>query len=150
MSSGPSGGYIVTGGHSKQIIWIDEQGAQQRLHQGVACGVKLSNIFGVIRDSENRYLVADFGNNQLLLFSNDGGDVRCLIKDKINQPYSLYLDQQQDKLYVGTWSGRQVVVYDYYKLLGENKPVKHKKIKLQQNDGIIYTTTRLGIKYTLE
>ena len=57
LTSDPSGGYIVTG-DSHQIIWIDEQGAQQRRHQGTACGVTLSDLRGVVRDSENRYLVA--------------------------------------------------------------------------------------------
>ena len=144
-SSDPSGGYIVTD-HSKQIIWIDGHGAEHRRYKDTACGITLSYLYGVVRDSENRYLVADYGNNQLLLFSNDGWDVRCLAKDKVNQPYSSYLDQQQDKLYVGAWSGHQVVVYDYYKLLGENKLVKHNKVKSGGNDGIIYTTTRLGIR----
>ena len=146
LSSDPSGGYIVTDA-SRQIIWIDGQGAQQRRHQDTACGVTLSNPRGVVRDSENRYLVADRGKNQLLLFSKDGGDVRCLVKDKITSPYSLYLDQQQDKLYVGTDTNPgQVVVYDYYKLLGENKPIKSNKMKSVENDGIIYITTRLDIK----
>ena len=120
LSSDPSGGYIISGG-SKQIIWIDGCGAEQTRHQGTARGVALSNIRGVVRDSENRYLVADRDNNQMLLFSKSGGDVRCLVKDQITQPYSLYLDQQQDKLYVGTWSDSHVVVYDYYKLLGEKQ-----------------------------
>ena len=147
LSSDPSGGYIVTGGASHQIIWIDGQGAQQRRHEDTACGVTLSYLRGVVRDSENRYLVADCAKNQLLLFSKDGGDVRCLVKDKITSPQSLYLDQQQDKLYVGTWiDPGHVVVYDYYKLLGENKPIKSNKVKSVENGGIIYTTTRLGIK----
>ena len=147
LSSDPSGGYIVTDYNPRQIIWIDGQGAQQRRHKGTACGVALSRLCGVVRDSENRYLVADRAKNQLLLFSKDGGDVRCLVKDKITSPHSLYLDQQQDKLYVGTYTiPGHVVVYDYYKLLGENKPIKSNKVKSVENDGIIYTTTRLGIK----
>ena len=89
---------------TSQIIWIDGQGAEQRRHEGTACGITLSGPHGVVRDSENRYLVADNGKNQLLLFSKDGGDVRCVVKDKITLPSSLYLDEQQDKLYVGTWS----------------------------------------------
>ena len=134
LAADPSGGYIVTSGDSKQITWIDGQGAQQRRHQGTACGVALSKPRGVVRDSENGYLVADSYNNQLLLFSKDGADVRCLVEDKITQPYSLYLDQQQDKLYVGTYNG-QVVVYDYYVLVGEKQPIK-------------YNMTKLGIKST--
>ena len=130
LSSDPSGGYIVTD-ESNQIIWIDEQGAQQRHHKDTTCGIAMSLPRGVVRDSENRYLVADRDCNQLLLFSKDGGDVRCLVKHKITEPYSIYLDQQQDKLYVGTWDG-QVVVYDYYMLLGETRPIK-------------YNLTRLGI-----
>ena len=86
--------------------------------------------------------------SQLFLFSKDGGDVRCLITNHDTPPYSLYLDQQQDKLYVGTWGhSGHVVVYDYYKLLGENKPVKYNKVKSGEKGGIIYTMTRLGIKY---
>ena len=129
LASDPSGGYIVTGGSSEQIICIDGQGAEQRRHQGTACGVTLSALYGVVRDSENRYLVADYNNNRLLLFSKDGGDVRCLVEDKITQPYSLYLDQQQDKLYVGTYNGH-VVVYDYYVLLGEQLSIKYNMTKL--------------------
>ena len=132
VSSTPSGGYVVTG-CPKQIIWIDGQGVQQRHHKDTACGVALSILRGVVRDSENRYLVADCDNNQLLLFSKDGGDVRCLLKDQITSPSSLYLDQQQHKLYVGTWDGQDVVVYDYYMLLGEKYPIK-------------YTITRMCIK----
>ena len=129
LTSDPSGGYIVTDGTSNQIIWIDGQGAQQKHHNGTACGITLSDPWGVVRDSENRYLVADRDNNQLLLFSKDGGDVRCVVKDQITKPRSLYLDQQQDKLYVGTFSD-QVVVYDYYMLIGEKHLIKYNIIKL--------------------
>ena len=134
LASDPSGGYIVTGGTSKQIILIDGEGAQLRHCKDTACGIALSNPRGVVRDSENRYLVADYGNNQLLLFIKDGSDVRCLVKDKITKPHTLYLDQQQDKLYVGTGDG-QVVVYDYYMLVGKKHPIK-------------YNMTRLSIKST--
>ena len=130
VSPDPSGSYVVTD-NSNQIIWIDGQGAQQRRCKGTACGLALSGLRGVVRDSENRYLVADYGNNQLLLFSKDGGDVRCLIK--ITKPYSLYLDLQQNKLCVGTLTD-QVVVYDYDMLLGED------------TYAIKYNLIRLGIK----
>ena len=132
LTSDPSGGYIVTGGHSNQIIWIHGQGAQQRRHQGTACGIAVSDVFGVVTVSENRYLVADYGKNQLLLFSKDGGDVRCLVKDKITSPLSLYLNQQQDKLYVGTYEG-QVVVYDYYTLLGGQQSIKYNITRMDIN-----------------
>ena len=128
LSSDSSGGYIVTDSH--QIMWIDEQGAQQRRHKDTAFGIALSELSGVVRDSENRYLVAD--NNQLLLFSKDGGDVRCLAKDKIARPHSLYLDHQQGLLYVGI---NGVVVFDYYMLLGQKRPIK-------------YHITKLGLKPT--
>ena len=134
LTSNSSDGYIVTGGASNQIIWIDGQGAQQKHLKVTACGITLSDLWGVVRDSENRYLVTDCTNKQLLLFSKDGSNVRCLVKDKISEPHSLYLDQQQDKLYVGTWSG-QMMVYDYYMLLGEKHSIK-------------YNITRMGIKST--
>ena len=118
-----SGGYVVTD-FSSPIIWVDKLGVQQRRHQDKS----LSDLRGVVRDSKNRYVVADRKNNQLLLFSKDGGDVRCLVKDKITKPYSLYLDQQQDKLYVGTDNG-EVVVYDYCMLLGD-KHIKYNVIQL--------------------
>ena len=79
---------------------------------------------GIVRDINNRYIVADNGNNKLLLFSQNGEDVRCLVKDTIIYPSSLFLDQQQNKLYVGTDNG-EVVIYDYYMLLGEKHPVKY-------------------------
>ena len=120
VASDLSGGYIVTGCNSSDIIWIDGQGAQQRRHQGTTA----SALRGVVRDLENRYLVADRDRNHLLLFTEDEGDVRCLGKDKITEPYSFYLDHQQEELYVGTWSG-QVLVYDYHMLLREKEPIKY-------------------------
>ena len=71
-------------------------------HKDKAHGISFSGLRGIVRDKEGRFIVADFIKNKLLLFSNDGGDVRCVIEDKITKPYSLYLDHQQDQLYVGT------------------------------------------------
>ena len=145
LSSAPSGGYVVTG-EAKQIIWIDGQGAQQRRHQGTACGVTLSSPWGVVRDSEHRYLVADCTNNQVLLFSQTGGGVICLVKDKITKPYSLYLDQHQDKLYVGTYEG-QVVVYDYCMLL-EKALLTKRRAKPEERDDNKDTMAILHIDQT--
>ena len=124
LSADPSGGYVITNYASGQITWLDEEGKEKKRHQNTACDITLSTIYGVVRDIDNRHIVAGFGNNQLLLFSQDGGNVRCLIKEKIEGPYSLFLDHQQNKLYVGTNNGK-VVIYDYYMLLGEKHPAKY-------------------------
>ena len=124
LSADPSGGYVITDYASGQIIWVDEEGMEKKRHQGTACDISLSSIYGIARDIDNRYIVADKCHNQLLLFSRDGESVRCLVKDKIMKPYSLFLDRQQKKLYVGTEKG-EVVIYDYYMLLGEKHPVKY-------------------------
>ena len=125
LSVNPSGGYIVTNDASGQITWIDNEGKEcHKHHKSTACGISLSAIHGIVRDLDNRYIVADKGNNQLLLFSRDGGDVRCLAKNKISEPYSLFLDHQSSKLYVGT-DGGEVVIYDYYTLVGEQPTVKY-------------------------
>ena len=127
LSADPSGGYVITGnpsGQHGQIIWVDEGGNEKKRHQDTACGISLSTMHGIVRDRDSRYIVAGYGNNQLLLFSRDGESVRCLVKEKIMEPYSLFLDRQQNKLYVGTQEG-EVVIYDYYMLLGEQHPVKY-------------------------
>ena len=142
LASDLSGGYMCTS-YPKQIIWIDRHGVIKSRYKDTACGVALSDVGNVVRDPESRYLVADCGNNQLLLFNKYGGKVRCLIKGKITRPFSLYLDQRHDKLYVGTFNG-EVVVYDYYMLLGEEKPVKYKE-KQREKDDIKYSLAILGI-----
>ena len=124
LSADPSGGYVITENVYGQITWIDEKGMEKERHRSTAYHVALSDLQDIVADIDNRYIVADKSNNQLLLFGKDGGNVRCLVKDKINHPYSLFLDQQQNKLYVGTWGG-EVVIYDYYMLLGEKHPVKY-------------------------
>ena len=124
LSAVPSGGYVIIGNVLGLIIWVDEEGDEKKRHQGTACGIALSSIYCIARDIDNRYIVADHSNNQLLLFSEDGGNIRCLIKDQIRKPYSLFLDHQLNKLYVGTEKG-EVVIYDYYMLLGEKHPVKY-------------------------
>ena len=111
-----SGGYVITDRDSDQITWVDKVGNEKKRHQGTACGITLSSMRGIVRDIDNRYIVADSDNNQLLLFSQDGGNVRCLVKDKIIDPYTLFLDHQHNKLSVGTNNG-EVVIYDYYMLL---------------------------------
>ena len=138
LSTGPSEGYVITDYNSHQIIWIDKQGNQLRRHKDTACGVGMSDLYGVVKDTGNKYVVADHSNNQLLLFSTNGGDVRCLVKDKISRPYGMYLDHDEMKLYVGTISG-EVVVYDYYKLLGETRPDNSKTLR--------YITTNLSLRY---
>ena len=124
LSADPSGGYVITGNASGQIIWVDEEGKEKKRHQGTACDIALGHMYGIVRDINNRYIVADCGNNQLLLFSQNGENVRCLVKDTIIDPLSLFLDQQQNKLYVGANHG-EVVIYDYYMLLGEKHSVKY-------------------------
>ena len=126
VSSNPCG-YFVTDYNSNQIIWTDKQGTQQRRFSGTAFGLKMSGVRGVVRDAESRQLVADCDDNQLLLFNKNGGGVRSPLKDSITQPLSLYLDH--DKLYVGQYNG-QVVVYDYYVLLGEYNSIKYNMTQL--------------------
>ena len=138
LSAGSSEGYVITDHASHQIIWIDKQSNQLRCHKDTSCGVGMSDLYGVVKDTGNKYFVADHGNNQLLLLSTDGGDVRCLVKDKISRPYSMYLDHDEMKLYVVTTSG-EVVVYDYYKLLGETRP--------DNSETLRYITTNLSLRY---
>ena len=123
LSADPSGGYVITGAFG-QITWVDEEGKEKKRHQGTACDIALSSMCGIVRDNNNRYIVADNGNNKLLLFSQNGENVRCLVKDTIIDPLSLFLDQQQNKLYFGADNG-EVVIYDYYMLLGEKHSVKY-------------------------
>ena len=140
LSTGSSGDYVITDYASHQIIWIDEQGNQMKRHQDTACGIAMSRLHGIVSDSENRSVVADYNNKQLLLFSKDGDDMRCLITDKISKIYCVHIDHcdTEVKLYVGSLNG-EVVIYDYYKLLGETRPANSEKLK--------YITTNLSLRY---
>ena len=117
FAADPSGGFVITGQSYGEITWVDEEEKVKTRHQDTACGIALSNMYGIVRDRYNGYIVAGYGNNKLLYFSQDGENVRCLVKDKIIKPYSLFLDHQHNKLYVGTWDG-EVVIYDYHMLPG--------------------------------
>ena len=146
LSAHPSGSYVITN-TSAQITWVYEEGREKKRHQDTACGITLSSVSGIVRDIDNKYIVADHGNNQQLFFSQNGEYVRCLMKgisepfglffdhqqhkldagtengqiNTIRKPFSLFLDHQQNKLYVVTGHG-EVVVYDYYMLLRKNIP----------------------------
>ena len=142
LTSDLSGSYIITnmfnddsGPRFEEINWIDYDGAEQ-LHVKILSRHKLKcHLHGVVVDSQNRCLVADLNGDKLYLFIRDRHDVKCQYIGGIIKPWSLYLDEQQGKLYVGAaWIG-QVVVYDYYMLLGDARDIQ-------------YNMTRLGIKST--
>ena len=129
-------GYIVTGLTTEKIIWIDSKGNQKLGYKDLACGIHLAKLRGIVRDKENRCIVTDHMSNQLLLFSQEMHNIICsVLKDNIASPYSLYLDANEVNLYVGTLGG-EVLVYNYYKLLGEQRSVK-------------YITNRLDLQYSL-
>ena len=124
LSADPSGGCVISDRAYGRITWVDEDGKEKQHYQDTTFGPTVSLMRGIVRAMDNRYIVADYGKDKLFLCSRDGGNVRCLIKDKIINPYGLFLDQKQNKLYVGTYD-YQVVIYDYYMLLGEKHPVKY-------------------------
>ena len=86
LSADLSGGYVITDKAYGQITWVDEDGKENKRHRGPTFGPTVSLMRGIVRAIDNRYIVADYGRNKLLLFSQDGGNVRCLIKDKIIKP----------------------------------------------------------------
>ena len=118
MTMNPSGGYILTDSVYNQIIWIDGKGRSQKCYRDKAHGTQFTDLRGLAMDKENRCIVADRSSNQLLLFSEDG--VQSLARDTLVKPYNMYYDHETDKLYVITFCGK-VIVYDYYKLLGEKR-----------------------------
>ena len=139
LASHSPGGYIITNlviNTFKQISWIYEGGTSPSYWKITRSSEQELPLQGVVGDSENRFLVADMAGGLFLLPQNKRaqGDMtfRAVFLNGI-RPFSLFLDKKQGKLYVGT--PHEVVVYDYYKLLGEERPVR-------------YNMTRLGIKAT--
>jgi DNA-binding beta-propeller fold protein YncE len=65
----------------------------------------------------NFILVADYGNNRVLLLntslSRDARDLHLPEKSQLRQPFCMYLDQTRDRLYVGECDGEnRVLVFD--------------------------------------
>jgi len=100
------------------LVGVD--GAVVRSYGGQA-GSKLMQMNqprGLAADREGRVLVADWGNNRLLVIDKSLSRAHVMsvrIDRRVTCPYSLSYEQSRRRLYIGAREGGQVIVIDNLK-----------------------------------
>jgi hypothetical protein len=64
-----------------------------------------------------RILVADCGNNRIVELKDSltwSRDLPLPVTDGLQEPRCLYLDNSRDRLYVGEYGGKRVLVFDNF------------------------------------
>jgi len=99
---------------------VGVDGAVVRSYGGQA-GSELTQMnvpAGLAVDREGRVLVADQGNNRLLVMDqslSSAHEMSVSVDGGLNRPYSLWYDQSRRRLYIGEWSGGRMIVIDNLK-----------------------------------
>jgi len=76
---------------------------------------RMNKPAGLAVDREGRVLVADNGNNRLLVIDqslSSAHEMSVCVDGGLKGPYSLWYDQSRRRLYIGEWSGGRVIVID--------------------------------------
>lgn len=107
-------GYVVSHeGSLHRICILDEQGQLQKTSREM----ELHEPRDVVVDTHGRILVADKGHNRVVVLDRYLNDVRELILPAVDEglkgPWSLCLDEERDRCYVGEWDGGRVLVFDH-------------------------------------
>ena len=117
--------YAIVDYDNKQVVVIDRQGEVHTRYKDQIQGVKLGRPCDVIMDSEGRLVISDQTENQVLLLSKEGDEVRKLLQAQhVMYPDYLHLDADNDTLYVSGQSQndeRHVFIYNYTMLECEKK-----------------------------
>ena len=74
---------------------------------------------GLAVDTEGRVLVADWGNNRLLVIDQSLSSARemsVFVDGGLKCPRSLWYDHSRKRLYIGEWEGGRVIVIDNLKV----------------------------------
>ena len=126
---GDGDNYVVTDWENHQVVIIGKTGQVKKRYRDEMQGVKLSEPYNIMTDQQGRMLICDDANNNVLLMTKEGDEVRQLLqKQHVRFPFSICLDFEQRKLYVSGEDKkkvRRVFIYDYTclhegKLLTEN------------------------------
>ena len=115
--------YLITDCWNDQVLITDKLGNTTATLKNEIHGIKFGKPYAVIGDFAGRTLIADGSHHQVLLLSRAGDEVsRLLSAQHVTNPFSLYLDTDNQMLYV---SGRDkqtninIFIFDYGLLTGE-------------------------------
>jgi len=117
----PTGKFLVShAGTLHRVCLVGVDGAVVRSYGGKK-GSQLTQMnypAGLAVDREGRILVADQGNNRLLVIDqslSSAHEMSVCVDGGLNRPYSLWYDQSRRRLYIGEMSGGRVIVIDNLK-----------------------------------
>jgi len=117
----PTGQFLVSHfGPLHRVCLVEVDGAVVRSYGGPE-GSKLTQVSfpaGLAVDRERRVLVADVGNNRLLVIVeslSSAQEMRVSVDGGLQGPYSLWYDQSRRRLYIGEWNGGRVIIIDNLK-----------------------------------
>ena len=76
--------------------------------------MNLSSVSGLAVDKHGNILVADAGNNKLLVLDLSLSKMSVSVRS-LRGPFALWYDKSRGRLYVGEWLGGRVIVIDHLK-----------------------------------
>jgi len=112
-----SGQFVIShGGKHDRVCLLDVQGAVVRSYGSAL--TKMSSPRGLTVDKHDNFLVADWGNNRLLVLDRSLTSAHVMsvsVDGGLKEPYSLWYDKSRGRLYVGEWRGGRVIIIDHLK-----------------------------------
>ena len=115
--------FIVTDSWNHHLAVITRTGEVKMRYKDEVHGVEVGELGDVIIDTDGKILIADIIQQQVLVLSRDGDDVRRLLQQQhVISPYCICLDSHHHRLYVSGRdqdNTRHVFVYDYALLMGD-------------------------------
>ena len=120
-----SGQFVISHGafgKRHRVCLLDVQGAVIQSYRGTPGSdlTKMREPRGLTVDEHGNILVADWGNNRLLVLDGSltsAHEMSVSIDGGLNGPYSLWYDKSRGRLCIGEWSGGQgrVIIIDHLK-----------------------------------
>jgi len=118
-----SGQFVISHrGTHHLVCLLDVQGAVIQSYRGTPGSdlTKMREPRGLTVDEHGNILVADWGNNRLLVLDGSltsAHEMSVSIDGGLNGPYSLWYDKSRGRLCIGEWSGGQgrVIIIDHLK-----------------------------------
>jgi len=113
---------ISHAGTLHRVCILDEEGELRssygrRGRSGEVAELELREPRDVAVDAQGRILVADKDNSRIIVMDQYLMEGRELllpaVDDGLQGPYSLCLDEERDRCYVGEWDGGRVLVFDH-------------------------------------
>jgi len=116
-----SGQFVIshTGTHHR-VCLLDVHGAVVQSYGSTPGSdlTKMSKPRGLTVDKHGNILVADKGNNRLLVLDRSltsAHEMSVSVDGGLNEPFSLWYDKSRGRLYVGEWYGGRVIIIDHLK-----------------------------------